>query len=141
MRGYPPIHLLVLMLAFGALVVPLVNLTTARQVKTTVPVAKQTASTIPTLIRLRHAHTPTAVSLKMGDQELLTSAGASPIETDAGIAIPEEGIELMLSATWPEGTPDTALTLEIEPDGMETKSETRWSLGHNLTEVISFQWR
>ena len=41
----------------------------------------------------------------------------------------------------PENTPDTALTLEIEPDGLEARSETRWSSAGNLDEVITFSWK
>lgn len=38
---------------------------------------------------------------------------------------------------WPEGTPDTALTVEVEPDGFETRSETRWSTGSALSEILT----
>jgi hypothetical protein len=142
MRGYPPIHLLILMLAFGALAVPLVSLTSARKAVAASKV-EQASSLHATHLRLRVAHTPKVISLKTGERDLLgdIALNGSIIETKAEIAIPSDGIEFILSAEWPEGTPDTALTLEIEPDGLDTKSETRWSLGNTLTEVISFQWK
>ena len=143
MRGYPPIHLLVLMLAFGAMAVPLVNLTAARNVTAAAPKVEQTSNTHPCYLRVRFAHAPKTVSLKMGNKEFMKDASlnTSPIETQADLAIPADGIEFILSAEWPEGTHDTALTLEVEPDGLDTKTETRWSIGTTLTEVISFQWK
>jgi hypothetical protein len=142
-RGYPPIHLLILMLAFGAMAVPLVNLTTARTVTFNAPKAEQAAGLHKTHLALRFAHAPKTISLKMGEQEFFKDPAlkASPVETQADVAIPADGVEFVLTSEWPEGTPDTALTLEIEPDGLDTKTETRWSIGSTLTEVISFQWK
>lgn len=142
MRGYPPAHLLLLMLAFGALAVPLVNLTTARRAVAAEKVV-QASSLHKTLLRLRFAHPPKSASLELGDKELLQNAvlATSPVEAQADLEIPLDGIEFILAAEWPDGTPDTALTLEIEPDGLDTKTETRWSLGSSMTEVISFQWK
>lgn len=130
------------MLAFGVLAVPLVNLTTARKA-VAVQKAVQAAGLHKTLVRLRFAHPPKSASLKYGEKELLEKPdlASSPVELDADLEIPAEGIEFILSAEWPDGTPDTALTLELEPDGLDTKSETRWSLGSTMTEVISFQWK
>ena len=131
------------MLAFGAMAVPLVNLTTARSAATSVPKLEQPSGSHPSHLRLRFAHAPKAVSLKMGEKEFLSNVAlnTSPIETQADLAIPPDGIEFILAAEWPDGTPDTALTLEIEPDGLDTKTETRWSSGGTMTEVISFQWK
>jgi hypothetical protein len=55
--------------------------------------------------------------------------------------IGEDGDELWVSASWPSGTPDTALTVELEPDGLEQKSETRWSEAGELSEVLTFHWK
>jgi hypothetical protein len=131
------------MLAFGALAVPLASLTTARKAAAAPQRVAQAASLHKTLLRLRFAHPPKNLSLKLGDKELLDRPGlaASPIEAQSELQIPAEGVEFILSAEWPDGTPDTALTLEVEPDGLDTKSETRWSLGSSMTEVISFQWK
>ena len=130
------------MLAFGALAVPLLNLTTARKAAAMEKVI-HAAVAHGTLLRLRFAHPPKSISLKHGGRELLPKPdlAASPLESRAELEIPAEGIEFILAAEWPEGTPDTALTLELEPDGLDTKSETRWSLGSTMTEVIAFRWK
>lgn len=149
MRGYPPIQLFFLMLAFGAMAVPLARLTFAREKPIVAAVAKVEKETkhTPTQLRLRFAHPVKSLSLKLGDREMLsnTTAGTatftSPLEVKQDLDIPAEGIEFIVSAEWSEGTPDTALTLELEPDGLDSKSETRWSSGNQMTEVISFQWK
>ena len=144
MRGYPPVHLLILMLAFGALAVPLINLTTSDAATQPAPEkAAQAAGLHKTLLRIRLAHPPQSISLKHGDKELLPQPDLKTpiIETQSELEIPADGIELLLSAAWPASTPDTALTLEIEPDELDTKTETLWSTGSRMTEVISFQWK
>lgn len=150
MRGYPPIQLFFFILVFGAVAVPLARLTFARE-KTDAPVVavnkKQSENLIPTHLRVRFAHPMKSLSLKLNGRELprnsptRISTPASPVEIREDIDIPADGIEFIVSAQWPDGTPDTALTLEVEPDGLDTKSETRWSSGNQLTEVISFQWK
>ena len=93
------------------------------------------------LLRLRYAHRPTRLSLKIDDKELITEIGESPMEIDAKVASPKEGFDVFLNATWPDNTPDTAVTLEIEPDGLDSRSETRWSSAGTFDEVITFSWK
>lgn len=100
-------------------------------------------SLIPTRILIRYAHQPTALSLRLGDVELIPQGAAFPassIELNAKLSGPADGVELTLAATWPQGTPSTVLTVELEPDGLETRSQTRWSTGPQLMEVIPFNW-
>jgi hypothetical protein len=56
------------------------------------------------------------------------------------MAISKAGDDLELTASWADGTPETALTLEIEPDGNEERSQTRWSSGTALNEILTFIW-
>ena len=146
MRGFPPFHLLIFAIAFALFSVPLARLTFARPQQ----VQKQVAENVdvlegtPTTIRIRFAHAPTALSLKLGDKELLAPL-TFPLkdvqEIPVQIVIPLEGFDLLLDAKWPEGTPDTALTIELEPDGLEAQSQTRWASGAALTEILPFQWK
>ena len=62
------------------------------------------------------------------------------MESDAQFALPDSGLELLVSAIWPQGTQEAALTVEIEPDGREAISQTRWSSGGQLNEVLTFKW-
>ncbi len=150
MRGSPPLHLALFAAAFFLFAIPLAKLTFARpqRVMTPEPVISATEAKrheVATLIRLRLAHAPASLSLKQGDMELLPgdvlAKPASVIEQQAALVIPPDGIELSLEVTWPVGTPNTAVTVELEPDGMDTQAVTRWSEGPVLSEIISYQWR
>jgi hypothetical protein len=141
MRGFPPIQLFLLCLAFVALAVPLSHLTgNTSHAKVVQPAVKE-AQSVKALLRLRFAHKPSTLSLKLADKELIASADASPLEREAVLPATQDGVDVFLSATWPENTPDTALTLELEPDGLEARSETRWSAAGSLDEVITFSWK
>jgi len=145
MRGTPPLHLVLFFVVFGALSVPLAKLTFARPAPPPMAPAKETAEATPTVIRLRFAHVPQSVSLKLGGTELLPAAVASHpsgnMETRADLKLPPDGIELVLTAAWPDGTPDTAVTVELEPDGLDTQSQTRWSDSTSLSEPLTYQWK
>jgi len=141
MRGFPPIQIFLLCLTFGALAVPLSHLTgAASPVKAVTSTSPKAASTVKALLRLRYAHQPTSLSLKVADQQEITDVSASPLEADVTLPALEHGVDVFLIASWPEGTPDTAVTLEIEPEGLEMRSETRWSSAGALDEVITFSW-
>jgi hypothetical protein len=141
MRGFPPIQLFLLCLAFVALAVPLSHLTgNTSHAKVVQPAVKE-AQSVKALLRLRFAHKPSTLRLKIADKEQFASADASPLELHAVLPATQDGVDVFLSATWPDNTPDTALTLELEPDGLEARSETRWSAAGSLDEVITFSWK
>lgn len=137
-----------MLLMFAALAVPLVQLTSAKPV---MPVSAPTedvtlksdlSKPVPTLIRARFAHQPKLLTVKLGERLLLNlGIGPSPVEASTSLVIPVDGIELQVDAEWPSGTPDTALTLEVEPDGLDTKTETRWSNGPALSDFVPFVWK
>lgn len=162
MRGFPPIQIFILGLAFGLLALPLAQLTTGYERRSDSamespentgdpqvvkggsdhPEGEHKHVEVPSLLRVRFAHAPLTLSLKQEGMELFTQTdlSKSPLEIKANLEINHEGNEVMLSATWPPGTPDTALTVEIEPDGFETRSETRWSSNAALNEVLTYTW-
>ena len=142
MRGFPPIQIFLLCLAFIGLAIPLSYLTgSSAQAKPVVKSPVKEGTSTDARLRLRYAHAPSKLSVKVGDKELVSSIEASPVEIKAPLAAVKEGVDVFVSATWPEGTPDTALTLELEPDGLESRSETRWSAGGSLDEVLTFVWK
>lgn len=147
MRGFPPVHLLLLAIVFAVIAVPLMKLTSAGPGQPVARVEPQAAKTespkVSSWLRIRFAHQPISLSIKLGDQELVSdgSLKESPIEKQMDLTIPEDGIELLVTGRWPEGTPDTALTIDLEPNGLETQSHTRWSFGNEMNEVIPFQWK
>ncbi|MGV3658955.1 MAG: hypothetical protein ACO1TE_02190 [Prosthecobacter sp.] len=141
MRGFPPIQIFLLCLAFIALAVPLSHLTgTSTQDKPATKAEKKAEKSSGARLRVRYAHRPATLSVKIADKELVGEVTASPLEIKTTLLAADEGVDVFLAATWPEGTPDTALTLEVEPDGLESRTETRWSSGAALDEVLSFVW-
>lgn len=147
MRGSPPLHLLIVLLGFALFAIPLAKLTfarpeiphnTAHHTEEVVVAGKTKCH-----ITVRSSPKISTLSLKVGGKESIaefTSATASPMESDAQFALPDSGLELLVSAIWPQGTQEAALTVEIEPDGREAISQTRWSSGGQLNEVLTFKW-
>ena len=142
MRGFPPIQIFLLCLAFVLLAVPLSHLTgtitpEARQV----PKQVEETHGVKSLVRLRYAHKPTKLSVKIADKEQISGIEDTPLEWQTTLTSPQDGVDVFIQATWPEGTPDTALTLEVEPEGLASRSETRWSSAGSLDEVITLEWK
>jgi hypothetical protein len=146
-RGFPPLHVLTFVVAFVLLAIPLSRLTFARPNEIpamSAKVEKETVATMPVFIRVRLAHVPTSLSLKVDGRELLSPEQQKPTDTkislDAELVIPAEGLEFAATATWPEGTPSTALTLDLEPSEKENRSLTNWSIGNKLSAAYVFHW-
>lgn len=47
---------------------------------------------------------------------------------------------LLVSVTWPDGTPETAALLTLRPEGKADRTKTLWGLGE-VTEEIIFTWQ
>ena len=141
MRGYPPIQIFLLCLAFVVLAVPLSQLTGTKTPEKAAVVKVVESTSVKALVRLRYAHKPVMLSVKIADKELIAGIAASPIELQAALPSVKDGVDVFLSATWADGTPDTSITLELEPDGFASRSETRWSSAGSLDEVITFEWK
>jgi hypothetical protein len=134
--------------AFALLAIPLSHLTFARLDETPmalVKVEKQENEKVPTFMRVRLAHKPSTLSLTVDGKELLSADQQKPQELDlsleAPLTIPAEGVEIFAKATWPEGTPDTAVTIDLEPSEKDPKSQTNWSAGTELGSAYLFQWK
>lgn len=143
MRGAPPLHLVILAVAFALFAIPLAQLTFARHetVMEKREIPKTVVTRTETLLHIRFAHVPRSLSLKLDDRELIPSVPfVSPLDVRTEMVIPSDGIDIMLDVTWPEGTPETAVTIELEPDGLDTKSQTRWSTGGQLREILPYTW-
>jgi hypothetical protein len=143
MRGSPPLQLALILIGFLLLGIPLVALTSGRETMPAPVAALTTSYSVPTLVRVRWAHRPTTLSLWVNGKPLLAPLDlALPmIEGQAELLLPKEGIEIALKAEWPAGTPDTAVTLELEPDERDAQTQTRWSSTGKLAEIIPFQWK
>lgn len=153
MRGFPPLHVIAFTLAFALLAIPLSHLTFARPdgggpakdngtPATTAAAATKTKLT--TYARLRLAHLPVSLSVTLDGIELLPVDGQKPlegnVEFETALSFPNEGIELVVTAQWPAGTPDTAVTLELEPEEKEARTQTQWSTGESMSKPFAYTW-
>ena len=141
MRGSPPIQIFLLGLMFVVLAVPLSHLTGTTTPVKAAAVEKVVEKSVKGLLRVRYAHKPATLSVRIGEKEVIGSVEGSPMEVDAPLPSTKDGVDVFVKATWTEGTPDTAVTVELEPDGLATRSETRWSSAASLDEVITFEWK
>lgn len=147
MRPSPLFLLVLVTVGLGLIAVPLVRLTGASAASRPGPAAAPdptaTAPRIPTWLRLRFTHPPERVSLRQDGRELAEVAMPTdnPIVASLTLSLPPEGIELLVEATWPAGTPTTALGVELEPDGYDSRATTLWTDTATVSEIVSFQWK
>lgn len=149
MRGFPPIHVIAFTLAFALLAIPLSHLTFARP---SGPVARTEGSEnasakdarLGTYVRVRLAHVPVSLSLKLDGAELLPAGEQKPqkgqVEFQTSLPFPNEGIEILVTAQWPAGTQDTAVTIELEPEEKESRVQTQWSTGDSMSKPFAYNW-
>lgn len=148
MRGFPPLHVLAFVVAFVLLAIPLSHLTSARVDETKQEEMKEKKTDeekVPTFIRVRMAHLPSSLSLTVDGVELLSAEQQKPQELEFSLetplAISTEVLEIFAKATWPEGTPSTAVTIELEPSERDPRTLTNWSIGSELKSAYQFQWK
>jgi hypothetical protein len=142
MRSSPPVQLAFVVLGFLVLAWPLIQLTSSGPAVAAQKVeqAEPQAAT-PCLLRVSYAHPPQSLSLKLGKRELLSTTGSGGLtEFQAELPLAKEGLELQVTAQWPAGTPRTALTVELEPDGLDAQSQTRWTDSGDMDELLLFLW-
>ena len=101
---------------------------------------------VPTMIRIRASHQPGSLVLSHGSEVIAEYKTPQELEAleweiDSHIADPEQGVELVLTALWADGQENAAVTVELEPDGLETKSQTEWCVGGELSATLFFRWR
>ncbi|MDB6073525.1 MAG: hypothetical protein JWO89_1165 [Verrucomicrobiaceae bacterium] len=144
MRGSPPVQLALLLIGFFVLGVPLVQLTHGGAEPVTSPIHATAATDAkPVFVRIRYSQKPLKLEVKRGTESVLPSGGlaVSPIEAHTTLASQQDGLEFSVLAEWPAGTPDTALTIEVEPDSLDGRTQTLWSTNGRIEDIASFTWK
>ena len=100
------------------------------------------AADVPTVITVRCAHRPEFLSISHGGR-VLWQSGTPGLheEVECGLPLEDGSVTLTVSARWPEGTPDTPVTLELEPEGRPSSSAIRWFFGSFLNDSYFFSWK
>ena len=142
MRGSPPVQLTLLLLVFLGVGIPLVRLTsgTAPSLESPATVEEGPRSVF---YRIRYAQVPRKLVIKQGSTELPLPASLppSPLEGHASLALAAQSLEWQVLAEWPPGTAETALTIEVEPDHLDKRSQTNWSIDGRIEDVFIFAWK
>lgn len=141
MRGFPPLQLVLVLLGFCLLAVPLWRLTStpAAAPAPLRPPADSPGTERKARLNVRCAHTPDKIELYTDKGPLAVwEKEADWPQSAAFLLDPSLNAEIGVSARWPEGTPSTAVTAELCPEGAEARSQTLWSDGNTLEDVFTF---
>ncbi len=145
MRGSPLFHVILVVLGLLGLAVPLSWLTRARTPEAVAPTAGEklepSLALTPARVVMKFAHAPATVRLAQGGRELVKEealAGRTRVKAQTDVEL--AGGEFKLDVTWPAGTPESAVTLTVEPDGHEAATATVWG-AETLGEIIKLEWR
>ncbi len=139
MRGFPLINAGIILLALAALMIPLVQLTSAPPaVQIEVDKRPEETST-PITLSVRWAHRPEKLSVHHLGKVLWRWSGEDDAECETSLPISSVGIDLLVTVEWPEGTPESAIELSVEPRALETQKGILWGEGAT-EEVLTFKW-
>ena len=141
MRGFPLINAAVILLALCAVLVPLLRLTSSSDASPAVEISNEPhdmSGAIPVAVSVKSAHQPRSLTLShLGD--VIWQAGASQ-PSEVSLVIPPEGIDLVVHAVWPEGTPESAIEITLEPEAFDGVSQVLWGEGE-IEDVLTFIWK
>ena len=145
MRGFPLVNAVVILLALGLVLVPLLSLTSSSPENTDLSrnevVEPSGDQAVPVAISLRYAHRPGRVALSHLGKVIWQADAAGALERGAEVSlvIPPEGIDLLVHAVWLEGTPESALEITLEPEALPELSQVIWGRGE-VEDVVTFVW-
>ncbi len=122
----------------GALVY---HMTSAPRAEQAAPVTTTAAQQIPALLVIKCAHAAQRLTVSHGEN-ILWQSDAPALQDEAEILIPATPhLTLSVKAVWPQGTPNTPITLELEPEGKPGAAATRWSFERELKDTFTFSWK
>ena len=159
----PLLKTLCCLLGLAAAGAPLVWLTAPQPETAAQQALPQTAESEPMLITLRCSGTPQELSIRhegrclchvllrngvltgAGEHEVHTDAAAGAVQARLPLPRPQPGatLELELQAHRPQNTPGAqAATIELTPDKLPTRSDTRWAPPGSceLHDIFTFTW-
>ena len=141
MRGFPPLEMAVLVALFAIALLPLVRLTGANASTSEQDRGSKTpVAELSVYGELRFAHRPTSVSLRHGSDVLVSkNLGAESDSIDFEFNAPLDGCELSLDVQWSDTSPETAVEILLEPEGIDSQRTTLWGR-EALSEFVSFSW-
>ena len=95
-------------------------------------------------LNLRFTGKPESIILRYGDDwhaEFPTGT-TSPCETTIRLPAELAALDIEAEILWAQDSPENAVTLTVEPNGLPTKTDTQWTGpdGSMLHTIFSFSW-
>ena len=138
MHGSPLLRTLVVVLLLSFAAVPLWRLTRARESGGVVAATAEPAAKSGVRIELAFAHPPSGFQVThLGKVIWESQTPGASARKDFKMEFPKEGIDLGIKATWPAGTPLTAVRVNVTPEGGNPLQQTAWGTG-TMDEVLTF---
>jgi|GEM_PF-2116826 len=97
------------------------------------------AEPIACWITVRSAHPLEQLRLSCEGETLLQTQSVTQVETSVDLAVGRTGLELLLEATWPDGTPESVVEVVVEPDTLDLQTRSVWA-EDSVDDILSFQW-
>lgn len=95
-------------------------------------------------VSLKFTGKPVSAALRLEGNGLadMPAGQGSPWELELPLPAGAPTLELEAELHWPEGSPENAATLTVEPEGREGRSDTQWTGadGSLLHSIFSFAW-
>jgi hypothetical protein len=141
MRGYPPLHLLLLMLFFGGLLIPLIHLTSPKdKLRVTAQTNHDDVETLHCGVSLKVLPRAETIKIRQGDKVIIDEdlTMLDGIEFEIEVALNKAIADLEIEVQWKDGVEGQRVVgFEISPDEMESKMYTFWCERSILKEQIS----
>lgn len=127
---------LIPLIPLAALGLPLAQVLNQPAYQATELISPTSGPHVNAYLEIDSAHPFETLSVRIGE----ASWHFAPGEDEKEIIYQRDSeLTLLVSATWPENTPKTALRLELIPDATPSKTHTLWGLG-KVTEEVTFIW-
>ncbi len=141
----PRTRFILTLIGLGLVALPLVKLTQHNeQEHEETQYTKQAAQNLRTLLTLRFTGKPTEIELLYEDTVWLHTKqiATSPIELEVNLPHDIKYADIEAKISWEPGSPENAVTLTLEPQGLVTRSETQWTGNdtQHLHTIFSYAW-
>ena len=137
MEGRPWVRIALLLIGFSLLGVPVWSMTREKRLRPALSNVVIAAPAQQLRVIITFAEPPLSFSLKYRDEVLCE--GAAPdreFSYNWEIAVPPEGVDLLLKAGWPPSAPKTAARVEIFRDDTRLVDQTFWTQ-NSLVESVT----
>jgi hypothetical protein len=138
MRGRPWIRIALVALGIVVFAWPVWRLTrpVVRSEPVAAPSAVAPAAARNLVLDLTFAHAPVSFRVSYLGRTILSGGGKNEFSGSWTTALDPAGDDLLIEATWPPGTPKTAVEMKVSEDVDQLADKTFWADGP-LTDILT----